>query len=248
YFEYLSLTTFFLAEIKQKQAAIRERFSSKEPAWIIESFKQGTLPSAAVPFDYKFYVFQGQVGLIFQIDRNANPPRVAMFDGSFKPLTLGEDYKLREGSVQPATPIIPARAMEFVWWAQLLSRETDSPFVSVDLFDTTEGPVFGEYTFSPGAVQKHMFTLSDKFIEELDGYFLDAEKRIGSPGLPDLRNAREETAAVKLNIWALTAGLNKLKELQLIDKETFSRLANVAYMAAVKGHGAWQSTIKLMLN
>src|SRR5690554_5437180 len=69
YFDYLSLNAYSFEQLVEKQRAVQERFSNKEPAWIIEEFKQGTLPSASIPFDYKFYVFRGQVGLIFQIDR-----------------------------------------------------------------------------------------------------------------------------------------------------------------------------------
>ena len=142
YFDYMSLKSKSLKDIKDEQSRIASSFNDMEPFWIIEEFIKPAQPFGAIPFDYKFYVFQGQVGLIVQMDRNSSPPKVALLDANFKPLKHGVDYVLGSSSVQQATPMIPLHASELMWWAAKLSEQTDSPFVSIDLYDSPEGPVF----------------------------------------------------------------------------------------------------------
>ena len=121
----------------------------------------------AIPFDYKFYSFRGQVGLIIQIDRNSGPVKIAMFDGEFRPLKRGADFLLSSRARQ-GVPLIPLHAPEMLWWAQRLSLEADAPFVSIDMFDSPTGPVFGEFTYSPGGTHKRMFTFSHALLDRFD--------------------------------------------------------------------------------
>lgn len=149
YFDNMALREWTLEEIREKQQAVAAKFRRKDPAWIVEEFLHGAQPGT-VPFDYKFYVFQGQIAMVAQIDRNTSPPRMVKLDGDLKPFTVGRDYFLRLRDIQPGAPVVPRSAVMLSRWAIELSEMTDAPFVRVDLYDTVDGPYFGEFTFSSG--------------------------------------------------------------------------------------------------
>lgn len=179
-FDHLSMREFTLQEVKERQALVAESFGDKDPNWIMEELLQPTQPVGAIPYDYKFYVFGNQVGLIVQVDRNTSPPKIAIFDGGFTPLRLGQDYLLTGKSCQPGVPLIPLHAVQLISWAVKLAGITDAPFVSIDLYDTPDGPVFGEFTFSPGGTHKRMFTYSHALINYFDKLFRTADEQLGS--------------------------------------------------------------------
>jgi len=135
--------------------------------WIIEEAVQSLVSVGPVPFDYKFYSFNGSVGLVIQIDRNTFPTRIAVFDGRFRALELGTDYLLG-GRARPGGHVVPLHAPEMLYWAQELSRHADSPFVSIDMYDSPDGPKFGEFTYSPGGAHKRMFVFSERLIDQFD--------------------------------------------------------------------------------
>jgi len=170
YFDHLSLRTYTLDALTQEQERVAGTFAPAPAEWIVEEFVEPTLRVGAIPFDYKFYCFNGVVGLIVQYDRNANPPKVAVFNGEFQPLRHGRDYLRNPAKIQRAVPLVPLHAGEMLWWASHLSRQVDAPFVSVDLYDSPEGPVFGEFTYSPGATYRRMLVFADELIGRFDEY------------------------------------------------------------------------------
>ncbi|MFF2245804.1 ATP-grasp fold amidoligase family protein [Arthrobacter sp. NPDC058130] len=167
YFDHMTQQTLTTASIVEIQTAAAQSFSSKEPCWIVEELIEPLMGLGAIPFDYKFYCFQGTVGLIVQIDRNSGPVKIALFDGEFRPLKRGTDYLLSD-RVRHGAPVIPLHAPELLWWARRLSLEADSPFVSVDMLDSPTGPVFGEFTYSPGGTHKRMFVFSHRLLDQFD--------------------------------------------------------------------------------
>lgn len=177
YFDSFSLRELSIHAIREKQRAIASSFGKKRPAWIAEELLNGPQPGT-VPFDYKFYMFQGQIGAVLQIDRNASPPRVAIFDGDLQPMVEGYDYRLTSEDLQAGVPLVPRSAVMLSRWAIELSQMTDAPFVRVDLYDTERGPVFGEFTFSPGATHKRSFMFSEPRLEVFDQLFQDAEQEL----------------------------------------------------------------------
>jgi hypothetical protein len=182
YFDYMSLRELTIADIVRQQSLVAKSFSDDSPSWIVEEFLQPAQAYGAIPFDYKFYVFGQQIGLIVQVDRNSSPPRVALFDGVFHPLNEGADYVLCSENNQRGLHSIPPHAAELQWWAMKLASITDAPFVSIDMYDTPSGPVFGEFTFSPGGTHKRMFKFSASLIDHFDELFALAEKHLESDG------------------------------------------------------------------
>ncbi|GAB3842099.1 ATP-grasp fold amidoligase family protein [Nesterenkonia populi] len=178
YFDHFSLREWSLQEIREKQQETTASFPKKKPAWIIEEMLHGPQPGT-IPFDYKFYMFQGQIGLVSQIDRNSSPLRNAFFDGNLNPLVEEQDFRL-SSKIQPAAPLVPRSAVMLSRWAVELSQMTDAPFVRVDLYDTENGPYFGEFTFSSGAEHRRTIKFSRKMLNTFDHMFVNAEKMLNS--------------------------------------------------------------------
>lgn len=187
YFDHMNLQTLDVSSIVKVQLEKAASFSQKDARWIVEELVVHTLGAGAIPFDYKFYTFNGEVGLVVQIDRNSGPVRIVLFDGTFRPLKLGADYLL-SGSAQPGVPVVPLHAPEMLWWAQRLSLEADSPFVSIDMFDSPTGPVFGEFTYSPGGTHRRMFVFSHRLLDRFDALLAQT----GPPADPLARTSLED--------------------------------------------------------
>ena len=213
YFDHLSLRHRALDEIVTEQKRVAASFGGAVPEWLVEEFIEPTLAVGAVPFDYKFYCFNGVVGMVGQFDRNANPPRMALFDGQFRPLRHGRDYLRTSPRVQRGVPLVPLHAPEMLRWAQSLSREVDAPFVSVDMYDSVQGPVFGEFTYSPGGTHKRMFTFAHHMIDRFD-------QMMNGAAAPDPLGTLE---------------LSELQRIARPDPSTYSTLASYAYNNGPRG-------------
>nr|WP_274616020.1 ATP-grasp fold amidoligase family protein [Nesterenkonia sp. YGD6] len=177
YYDHMALREWTLEGIREKQDSVATAFPGKKAEWIVEELLRGAQPGA-VPFDYKFYMFQGQIGMVAQIDRNYSPPRMVKLDGDLKPLVAGRDYIFKPKDLQPGVPVVPRSAVMLSRWAIELAKMTDAPFVRVDLYDTDDGPYFGEFTFSSGAEFKRTITYSQEVLDYFDALFADAEKTL----------------------------------------------------------------------
>lgn len=110
----------------QRIEFVVHQFRKASPVWIVEELLRGAQPGT-VPFDYKFYMFQGQIAMVAQIDRNSSPPRMVKLDGDLKPLVPGRDYRFAPKDLQPGVPVVPRTAVMLSRWAIELSLMTDSP-------------------------------------------------------------------------------------------------------------------------
>jgi hypothetical protein len=171
YFCHLSQRELDLPAIFERQRKVSDSFSGKRKEWLVEELIGTTIPGKTIPFDYKFYCFGRNIGMIVQIDRNSHPPKVCLLDENFSPLRPRKDYVLTSPNAQPGTPVVPLHALELRRSARNLSSVTESPFVSVDLYDSPDGPVFGEFTFSPGGTFRRMWVLSGELIDRFDALF-----------------------------------------------------------------------------
>ena len=177
YFCFLSQQLMSAKEIVERQNKTASSFSGPD-SWIIEEMVESTIAGKPIPLDYKFQCFRGRIGLVVQIDRNVYPPKVAIMDENFAPLTHKVDYVLRSKNAQIGVPVVPLHADALYSWAKFLSCYTDSPFVGVDLYDSPSGPYFGEFTFSPGGTHRRMWVYSHGFLEELDRIFLEGQTEL----------------------------------------------------------------------
>lgn len=177
YFDHMALREWSLEGIREHQKAVAAGFGRKSPEWIVEEFLEGAQPGA-VPFDYKFYMFQGQIGMVAQIDRNSSPPRMVKLDGNLNPLIAGRDYQFRPKDLQSGVPVVPRSAVMLSRWAIELAQMTDAPFVRVDLYDTVKGPYFGEFTFSSGAEYRGTVKYSADLLSRFDAMFAQSSAHL----------------------------------------------------------------------
>ncbi|WP_444914157.1 ATP-grasp fold amidoligase family protein [Microbulbifer sp. TRSA007] len=193
YRDILKKKNFSWNEICKNQKAISEKVNKDSSVWYIEEKIESGSVDIDIPLDYKFYCFNGQVGAIVQIDRNVSPPRVVIYDGNFFPYNYQVDYWINDSFWKPGKPLIPYRASELIECAEKLSKIPKTPFVSVDLYDGIEGPVFGEFTFSPGALQMKLAVFSGEILNKFDRIF-DGEvlsKNINNLGVLNVKKLRD---------------------------------------------------------
>ncbi|MFQ2012694.1 ATP-grasp fold amidoligase family protein [Aeromonas veronii] len=162
YIELLRLKKFNLNDIG------RDIVGTQPSYWIAESFVDSYIYGKNIPLDYKFYTFRGVISLVVQIDRNTTPPKVAFFDGNFIPLIYEQDYVLDKSRWTPCGHVLPNNMTAMVSMVSTLSKSVDTDFVSIDCFDSAEGPIFGEFTFAPGAPDAKMVTFSEEIMLKLD--------------------------------------------------------------------------------
>lgn len=174
WFDHLNQKMMDLEAIKASQKRVLARLQGR-PGWIVEEAIPPQLDGRPIPFDYKFYCFRDQIAFVAQMDRNTYPMNVTLLDEHFAPLAHRRDYILIQPKHRPGLPIPPRHGTALRYWARRLSIMTDSPFVRIDLYDGAAGPVFGEFTFSPGTTHRKWWLYSDKMLARLNALFVEGE-------------------------------------------------------------------------
>lgn len=147
------------------QAKARSRDGSY---WLVEEWLDSGVAGRPIPLDYKFYLFRDQVALVIQIDRNTQPPRVALFDGAWIPLEYERHFTFDQRRWRPGHHVLPRHASAMMTLARRLGKDVGTKFVSVDCYDGVDGPVFGEFTFTPGAPDVGMIAFRPDVLAQLD--------------------------------------------------------------------------------
>lgn len=108
--------------------------------------RQDSYGNFKLPFDWKFYAFQGEIGLIQQIERiGRNKTLVRYYDGDWN--DLGCARKSDQLNYHLKRPYFPE---ELITVAQKLSKIIRFPFVRIDLYEDNKGVLLGEITPFPG--------------------------------------------------------------------------------------------------
>ncbi len=151
YFDSLGRRTITEAQIRTEQAGwfAKNKFKSSYKLMVEEKLI-GENGADEIPYDYKLYMFQGINGLIIQYNRNTKPPTAAWFGRDWSPLVPDETFDSEWTIVRPGPPVRPDCAVQMLEDARRLSIALPTPFVSVDMYATTRGPVLGELTLAPG--------------------------------------------------------------------------------------------------
>lgn len=130
---------------------------------LIEELIVGENGEGQIPFDYKLYCFDGRVEFILQIDRNTVPDSMVFFDGEFNLIDeslVESDFRI----VQKGIPLVPKNNKSLIENAQLISRYSNRPFVSVDVYTNGQDVYIGELTGGPGGpYYGAAFRFTDKF-------------------------------------------------------------------------------------
>lgn len=159
YFELLRCSDFSIADIQSDLKGL----GAENSDLIAEELIVGEQGDEKIPFDYKFYCFEGEVEFILQIDRNVSPESMCFFDGKFCPadeLIVSSDYKL----IQKGAHVKPKNFLLMLESARALSAVTNRPFVSVDMYTDGHSCYVGELTGGPGGpYYGAAFKLSESF-------------------------------------------------------------------------------------
>jgi hypothetical protein len=97
-----------------------------------------------VPLDYKVYCFHGKAHFIMAIDQKKIK---TVYSRNWKIVWDQINLNCNYGYFVPK----PIHFNELIVTAETLSKLYKYPFVRVDLYDSNEGVVFGEYTHTPNA-------------------------------------------------------------------------------------------------
>lgn len=109
-----------------------------------------------IPLDYKIYSFFGRVGMVMQkhvpSNNDASTWRFKFYDADWNDLGPVK-YHNRIDSTLP----IPLGFKEILKSAEILSLNSNVPFLRIDFYATKNGIKFGEFTPMPGGFDEHNF-------------------------------------------------------------------------------------------
>lgn len=123
--------------------------------YFAEEFLTQRVAGEQIPDDVKIYACYGQVLMVMlrqmPLHADLSTARYRYLDAQGR--DLGSDAA-PDRTVHSSIPA-PEPFADFVRLAEHLSRAVALPFIRVDVYDTTRGPVLGELTRSPGGSQRY---------------------------------------------------------------------------------------------
>lgn len=169
-----------LFDIVNAQNEIKNKMSlteSRNYGLILEELLVGESQSEEeIPRDYKFFCYGEKIVYIAQYDRNARKNMVSWFLGEFESEDMSGRILCDWKHVSKGEAKVPSCADKLTSIAKRLSKELKTPFVRVDMYASVDGPVFGEFTLTPGAAYYgDVYRYTDEF-DEYCGLLWEAEK------------------------------------------------------------------------
>ncbi len=125
-----------------------------------------------IPYDWKFYTFNGEIGIIRQYARTRRPKVTKFWTKNFEEIP-DVAKKVRTYQIDNSLPG-PIHPSELIAGAKCISKKVKYPFVRVDLYDTCKGVYFGEITPHPGME----ILLNNEWDEELGKLWEKAEREL----------------------------------------------------------------------
>lgn len=122
----------------------REITKNQSLEFLIEEFLKTEDGQYTIPTDYKFYCFNGEIACLYAINRLS--PKSGY--GTFYDENWNQLKKVQFNYPPIANQKAPACFKEMVETAKILSKSYDM-FVRIDLYATSKGCVFGEFTPTP---------------------------------------------------------------------------------------------------
>lgn len=242
FFDHVTLRSYGLKKLKEKLTQLyNSTLKGVNQQWVVESRESGAFPSTVSPVSYSFYVFNGVVGFISQTDYNFATQRACFFDGAFSPLAFGRDVSLNSRNLAQGNHLIPQQGARYLKIAQELSLKTKTPFVTVQLFATANGPVFAGFDFSPRLLSKDAIKLSSDFVAQLDDKLSGAQTRLGNSSL-SLVEGQTVDSAVRFSALLSAVNDSNLVSVEEIPTWKYQRLATVAEKGEARG--AWRLSDK----
>lgn len=118
---------------------------------LVEEFVQSPGRAGALPREYKFHVFGARIAVIEAQERVGRTPRQQrQFDADWRPLPQPIHTRVPfGGALDP-----PAHLDEMLTSVRRLGMAFGT-YVRVDYYDTDRGPVFSEFSSTPGGGKQH---------------------------------------------------------------------------------------------
>lgn len=169
-----------LSDIVSIQNEIKSKVGlaeSQDYGLILEEWLVGESQNAEeIPYDYKFFCYGEKIVYIAQYNRNERKNMVSWFLGEFESEDMSGRIICDWKHVSKGEARVPSCAAGLASIAKKLSRELKTPFVRVDMYAAVEGPVFGEFTLTPGAAYYgDVYKYTDEF-DRYCGLLWEAEK------------------------------------------------------------------------
>jgi hypothetical protein len=141
----INLFTGKAMNVSEINSFISSRISSKEfrNSYIMVEELLKPNNNSLLPDDYKLFCFNGQVKFIQVINRIKNSH--VWYSKSWE--LINDQMNLTYNFGIPET--IPNNLTEIISTGEKLSKAYDYTFVRIDLYNTTKGVVFGEFTHTP---------------------------------------------------------------------------------------------------
>lgn len=153
-----------LAEIREEQRGYFHETNAAGKKIIVEpKIVDVDAETYSIPRDFKAYAFRGEVALILEIDRNTKPSSVSWYDGNFNPIS-DDRVSCNESFVHEVSKSAPEQCREVLDLARRCSKKLPTPFASIDMYLTEDGPCVGEVTLAPGGLYhgKHYILSEDQ--------------------------------------------------------------------------------------
>lgn len=180
FYEALSGRTLSEDSIRREQERVYEKCKYKGSYRLFtEERIFGDGNSATIPLDYKVFSFYGEASLVQQIDRNSETSHVAWFDGDFEPLDLSGRIESDWSKIRLGAHRAPRQASDMLNIAKAVTTKLATPFMRVDMFEGTAGPVVGELTPAPGGpYYRDWYSFTPEFDDYLGSVWQCANQRV----------------------------------------------------------------------
>lgn len=163
--------------IRDTQSRIFSKSTGKNKVTIVEERVVDPF-GKAIPKDYKFLGFQGEIGMIIAIERIGKRMKMSYFDGQFRPV-VDRRVVFNPKIAERVDAQLPQNWERLLNVARRISHAVPTPCARIDLFDALDGPVLGEVTLTPGSFYfpggHRLSSAEDARLGQLWG---DAERRL----------------------------------------------------------------------
>jgi len=148
YHEGLTKAEMSMDEIIRYQKSEIEKLKVKKCRYIIEEYVPDVFGDI-IPHDFKFFIFQGEIAMIMEINRNVGEEQKWYFyNNDFSPISSGKVVPMKEGFriIRRETPQF---SKELINLAKRVSCAIPTPFARIDLYYDGKVARVGEITLTP---------------------------------------------------------------------------------------------------
>ncbi|MGO3119078.1 MAG: ATP-grasp fold amidoligase family protein [Moraxellaceae bacterium] len=177
YFEGLTKTTMSMEDIVIYQISELKKLKIEKCRYVIEEYIPDVFGDI-IPHDFKFFIFQGEIAMIMEINRNVGEEQKWYFYNSdFSKISSGKVQPMREGfrMIKRDTPQF---SKDLINLAKRVSYAIPTPFARIDLYYDGNTARVGEITLTPFYGFPYKWTTSMDY--KMGQMWLESIERMGS--------------------------------------------------------------------